>query len=55
MELISEAMIMRISKGIGTSSMNGDKPFLIYLKKRGATLPYLVMWIDNSELLTKWE
>ncbi len=30
-----------------------DKPFLIYLKKRGARHPFFVMWVDNAELLSK--
>jgi hypothetical protein len=28
-----------------------DRPFLVYLKKRGAADPYFVMWVDNAELL----
>ncbi len=28
-----------------------DRPFLLYMKKRGAEMPYLVMWVDNAELL----
>ncbi|MDX9972632.1 MAG: hypothetical protein RBU21_06575 [FCB group bacterium] len=32
-----------------------DRPFLIYMKKRGAAKPYFVMWIDNAELLTPWK
>jgi hypothetical protein len=28
-----------------------DRPFLIYMKKRGANYPYFVMWADNAELL----
>jgi WD40 repeat protein len=28
-----------------------DRPFLIYLKKRGAAQPFFVMWVDNAELL----
>ena len=31
-----------------------DRPFLLYMKKRGATSPYLAMWIDNAGLLTAW-
>jgi hypothetical protein len=27
------------------------RPFLIYLKKRGAGHPFFVMWVDNAELL----
>ncbi|HML73912.1 MAG TPA: hypothetical protein PKB02_05405 [Anaerohalosphaeraceae bacterium] len=29
-----------------------DKPFLLYLKKRDASQPFFVMWVDNAELLT---
>jgi len=32
-----------------------DRPFLIYMKKRDATAPYFVMWVDNAELLTHWQ
>jgi hypothetical protein len=31
-----------------------DRPFLIYMKQRGATVPYFVMWVENAELLTHW-
>jgi hypothetical protein len=30
-----------------------DRPFLIYMKKRGEPHPYFVMWVDNAELLQK--
>ena len=30
-----------------------NKPFLIYMKKRGAKHPFFVMWVDNAELLIK--
>jgi hypothetical protein len=30
-----------------------DKPFLVYMKKRGAEHPFFVMWVDNAELLDK--
>jgi WD40 repeat protein len=30
-----------------------DRPFLIYLKKRGVAQPFFVMWVDNAELLCK--
>ncbi len=29
------------------------RPFLIYMKKRGAKHPFFVMWVDNAELLIK--
>ncbi len=28
-----------------------DRPFLLYLKKRGAARPFFVMWVENAELL----
>ncbi len=28
-----------------------DRPFLVYMKKRGAKQPFFVMWVDNAELL----
>lgn len=31
-----------------------DRPFLIYMKKRGAEHPFFVMWVDNAELLEKY-
>ena len=31
-----------------------DRPFLICIKKRGASLPYFAMWVDNAELLIPW-
>lgn len=30
-----------------------DRPFLIYVEKRGAERPFFVMWVDNAELLCK--
>ena len=30
-----------------------NKPFLVYMKKRGAKHPFFVMWVDNAELLEK--
>lgn len=31
-----------------------DQPFLVYMKKRGAVVPYFAMWVDNAELLSPW-
>jgi len=31
-----------------------DRPFLIYMKTRGAQTPFFVMWIDNAELMNPW-
>ncbi len=30
-----------------------NRPFLIYMKKRGADRPFFVMWVDNAELLVR--
>lgn len=30
-----------------------NRPFLLYMKKRDARQPFLVLWIDNAELLVK--
>jgi hypothetical protein len=30
-----------------------DRPFLIYLKEKGAKYPYFALWVDNPELLVK--
>lgn len=32
-----------------------NRPFLLYMKKRGAEMPYFVIWIENAELLNKWQ
>jgi len=32
-----------------------DRPFLIFMRKKGAAEPYFAMWIDNGELLTPWK
>ncbi len=31
-----------------------DRPFLLYMKERGAKQPYFVMWVADAELLSKW-
>jgi hypothetical protein len=30
-----------------------DRPFLVYMQKRGAEQPFFVMWVDNAELLVR--
>jgi hypothetical protein len=32
-----------------------DRPFLICMKQRGAPAPYFAMWVDNAELLSRWQ
>ena len=54
-ELKSEAKVSeaRVSVAPAPTYYTFDSPFLIYIKKRGAERPFFVMWIDNSELLSK--
>ncbi len=49
-ELISETKVMAEAM---PRYFLFDRPFLIYLKKRGAEHPFFVMWVDNAELLCK--
>ena len=37
----------------GVSNFHVNRPFLLYLKKRGGKHPFFVMWVDNAELLQK--
>ena len=32
-----------------------DRPFLVCLRKREAEHPYFVMWVDNAELLQRFQ
>jgi hypothetical protein len=32
-----------------------NRPFLVYMKKRGDKTPYFAMWVDNAELLYDWQ
>ncbi len=32
-----------------------DRPFLILLERRDAQMPYFALWVDNPEILTRWE
>jgi|SRR6185295_1891294 len=50
-ELKSESTMLMLSAG---TNFVLDRPFLIYMKARGATAPYFAMWVDNAELLTPW-
>src|SRR5262245_23354856 len=50
-ELTSEAAV--VAK-LSPQEYHFDRPFLLYMKKRGAARPFLVMWIENAELLQKW-
>ncbi len=50
-EVSSEAKMEALDGG--ASHFHFDRPFLIYLKKRGAKHPFFVMWVDNAELLSE--
>ena len=50
-EIKSESTMYALSAG---TNFVLDRPFLIYMKARGATAPYFAMWVDNPELLTPW-
>jgi hypothetical protein len=49
-ELASEA---KLYKKPGASFFHFNRPFLVYMKKRGGTRPFFVMWVANAELLEK--
>ncbi len=46
----------RLGAGAGLPrQLHFDRPFLIYVKKRGAEYsPFFVMWVDNIELMEKF-
>lgn len=46
----------RLGAGAGIPrQMYFDRPFLIYVKKRGAEYsPFFVMWVDNAELMERF-
>lgn len=51
-ELISETKVMAEAM---PQYFLFDRPFLIYMKERGAEHPFFVMWVDNAELLCKYQ
>jgi hypothetical protein len=52
-EIKSEAMFGALFGRKVPHSYVIDRPFLLYLKKLDAKWPFLVMWIDNAELLRR--
>jgi hypothetical protein len=50
-ELASEAKTYMLPE---PTHFTFDRPFLVYMKKRGEKMPYFAMWVDNAELLRKW-
>jgi hypothetical protein len=47
-ELSSEAKVHVLPSA---SFFDVNHPFLLYMLKRGGNKPFLVMWVDNAELL----
>jgi|HubBroStandDraft_6_1064221.scaffolds.fasta_scaffold165439_2 hypothetical protein len=39
----------------GPKELYFNRPFLIYLKKRGAERPFFVVWVDNAELMQEFQ
>jgi hypothetical protein len=37
----------------GASFFDFDRPFLVYMKKRGGKRPFFAAWVENAELLQK--
>jgi hypothetical protein len=33
---------------------HADRPFLVVMRKRGATRPFFTLWVENGELLEAW-
>jgi len=52
-ELKSEAVIREEKSALTQRHFLFNRPFLIVMKKRGAERPFLVMWVENAELLCK--
>jgi len=36
------------------ASFKFNRPFHIFMKKRGGTKPFFVMWVENAELMQEW-
>jgi hypothetical protein len=49
-ELASESKVF-VKPGVSFFHLN--RPFLVYMKKRGGKRPFFVMWVENAELLEK--
>jgi hypothetical protein len=38
----------------GASYFEFNRPFLVYMKKRGGDQPFFVMWVESAELMQPW-
>jgi hypothetical protein len=50
-EVASEA---KVHVKPGASYFECNRPFLVFLKKRGGDQPFFVMWVENAELMQRW-
>ncbi|MBU2651416.1 MAG: hypothetical protein KKA81_10820 [Bacteroidetes bacterium] len=50
---ISQSVIV-LKKGPNEGKYIFDRPFLVYMKKKNAELPYFAVWISNPEFLEKY-
>lgn len=51
-ELESEAKTLLL--GGGSNAYLGDAPFLLYMKRRDAAVPFFAVWIETAELLERF-
>lgn len=51
--LESEASLLWQGKEARPRRLIFDRPFLLYLKEKGAKYPYFAMWVENAELMVK--
>ncbi|KNY28288.1 dockerin type I domain-containing protein [Pseudobacteroides cellulosolvens] len=51
--LASEATIMLPSSIYEPKQLIFDRPYMVILKEKNAANPYLMIWVDNPELLTR--
>jgi hypothetical protein len=49
----SAKLVPAAKRTAGPRHFHFDRPFLLYIKKRDAELPFFVMWVDNAELLSR--
>jgi len=58
-ELKSEAHLSlscaKQEEPVAKHAMIFDKPFLILMQRRDATMPYFALWVDNPEALINWK
>jgi hypothetical protein len=51
--ILESRSLLTASKSVDTSRyLVFDKPFLLYMKEKGAKYPYFAIWIENAELMS---